>query len=444
MAETARALESVTEVPGVPPTPRVAVVGAGYWGKNLVRSPRDLGALAAVCDRDPAVLHAVAERHPGTRITASGPFFLLGTVSTWATRQAFFLLLTYGAVYLLVVNLVTTRRALDRLVRFLLAIGGLVAFVGLLESAAGALGTIPLLSAWISPGRARGAFGNPDHFATWLGMLLALGTGFLIARQRRRSSRPAAGGSEEPLISMRVARHRDSLSRGDDPAILDLLLFFGVVVIGLTLAFTLSRAGVASAFLALAGLALVLRGQRIGRRGNLLVGAVGLGVLAFAASLARAGRHADAQSQIEIALRYDPADPAVHLAMAEALGQRGEAEQALEYHQSAVAAAERRARELAGQAPPARPRRAGVVPIEERRAQVLERLAREQFGPPCRRASRSRTPIASRSGASTWPRSSTGRPSRSWSSSPRRASPIPSPPSPLARPMTPSAPGRPR
>src|SRR3990170_9087210 len=71
MAETARALESVTEVPGVPPTPRVAVVGVGYWGKNLVRSLRDLGALAAVCDRDPAVLHAVAERHPGTRITGS-------------------------------------------------------------------------------------------------------------------------------------------------------------------------------------------------------------------------------------------------------------------------------------------------------------------------------------------------------------------------------------
>jgi len=31
-------------------TPRVAVIGSGYWGKNLVRNFKELGALAAVCD----------------------------------------------------------------------------------------------------------------------------------------------------------------------------------------------------------------------------------------------------------------------------------------------------------------------------------------------------------------------------------------------------------
>ncbi|RJQ45374.1 MAG: gfo/Idh/MocA family oxidoreductase [Gaiellales bacterium] len=36
--------------------PRVAVVGTGYWGKNLVRNFSELGALAAVCDRDQAIL----------------------------------------------------------------------------------------------------------------------------------------------------------------------------------------------------------------------------------------------------------------------------------------------------------------------------------------------------------------------------------------------------
>ena len=30
--------------------PRVAVIGSGYWGKNLVRNFNQLGALAAVCD----------------------------------------------------------------------------------------------------------------------------------------------------------------------------------------------------------------------------------------------------------------------------------------------------------------------------------------------------------------------------------------------------------
>ena len=31
----------------------VAVVGAGYWGKNLVRNFDAIGVLAAICDRRP-------------------------------------------------------------------------------------------------------------------------------------------------------------------------------------------------------------------------------------------------------------------------------------------------------------------------------------------------------------------------------------------------------
>ena len=34
--------------------PRIAVVGCGYWGKNLVRNFSQLGALAAVCETTPA------------------------------------------------------------------------------------------------------------------------------------------------------------------------------------------------------------------------------------------------------------------------------------------------------------------------------------------------------------------------------------------------------
>ena len=33
----------------------VAVVGVGYWGKNLVRNFYDLGALAALCDAEESV-----------------------------------------------------------------------------------------------------------------------------------------------------------------------------------------------------------------------------------------------------------------------------------------------------------------------------------------------------------------------------------------------------
>lgn len=44
---------------------RVAVVGAGYWGKNLVRNFHQLGALAAVCDGSAAVREQVKKDYPG-------------------------------------------------------------------------------------------------------------------------------------------------------------------------------------------------------------------------------------------------------------------------------------------------------------------------------------------------------------------------------------------
>ena len=47
---------------------RVAVIGAGYWGQNLVRNFHDVGALAAVCDRDETRLQELAEKYPECRI----------------------------------------------------------------------------------------------------------------------------------------------------------------------------------------------------------------------------------------------------------------------------------------------------------------------------------------------------------------------------------------
>ena len=43
--------------------PSVAVVGCGYWGRNLVRNFGELGALAAVCDPDREAAEALAARH---------------------------------------------------------------------------------------------------------------------------------------------------------------------------------------------------------------------------------------------------------------------------------------------------------------------------------------------------------------------------------------------
>jgi UDP-2-acetamido-3-amino-2,3-dideoxy-glucuronate N-acetyltransferase len=46
----------------------IAVVGSGYWGKNLVRNFAELGALHTVCDTDPAVTGKVKEQYPDLNI----------------------------------------------------------------------------------------------------------------------------------------------------------------------------------------------------------------------------------------------------------------------------------------------------------------------------------------------------------------------------------------
>src|SRR5688572_17374926 len=46
---------------------QIAVVGMGYWGKNLVRNFHEIGALASVCDSHPAVEALVAQSYQGAR-----------------------------------------------------------------------------------------------------------------------------------------------------------------------------------------------------------------------------------------------------------------------------------------------------------------------------------------------------------------------------------------
>jgi predicted dehydrogenase len=50
--------------------PGVAVIGAGYWGKNLVRNMAQLERLVAVCDASEAVRARISVAHPSVRVTA--------------------------------------------------------------------------------------------------------------------------------------------------------------------------------------------------------------------------------------------------------------------------------------------------------------------------------------------------------------------------------------
>lgn len=57
-------------------SPRVAVIGAGRWGRNLIRNFHALGALAAVCDADEATLAEHRERLPGVAATGAAETLL--------------------------------------------------------------------------------------------------------------------------------------------------------------------------------------------------------------------------------------------------------------------------------------------------------------------------------------------------------------------------------
>ena len=47
--------------------PQIAVIGSGYWGKNLVRNFNQIGALQLICDRSEIILEKFREQYPGVK-----------------------------------------------------------------------------------------------------------------------------------------------------------------------------------------------------------------------------------------------------------------------------------------------------------------------------------------------------------------------------------------
>ncbi|MBE9573761.1 MAG: Gfo/Idh/MocA family oxidoreductase, partial [Proteobacteria bacterium] len=58
------------------PAKKIAVVGAGYWGKNLVRNFASLGSLSVLCDLDEKNLNESKKTYPGLKTTTSLPDIL--------------------------------------------------------------------------------------------------------------------------------------------------------------------------------------------------------------------------------------------------------------------------------------------------------------------------------------------------------------------------------
>ena len=48
-----------------------AVLGAGYWGKNLIRNFHEIGALKTICDSNEVVAEAYKNQYPQVHFTTS-------------------------------------------------------------------------------------------------------------------------------------------------------------------------------------------------------------------------------------------------------------------------------------------------------------------------------------------------------------------------------------
>ncbi|MFZ1059504.1 MAG: hypothetical protein WAP47_09970, partial [Candidatus Rokuibacteriota bacterium] len=188
---------------------------------------------------------ALPTADPTLPVALVTPFWRLGTIAPPHTARSLLLFLTYAATYVLVVNLIRTRQQLDRLVRTLLLLGGLLAFLGLLEYLAGEAWLLRWRQDPFTRGRLAGTFANPDHFAAWLAMLVCLGLGYLAARRRPRGEDASFAG----LVRSRAGR--EQVLRRYLPVV-------GIGVMALALVFTLSRGGVLSLLLALAVLLIFL------------------------------------------------------------------------------------------------------------------------------------------------------------------------------------------
>ncbi len=188
------------------------------------------------------------------------PLFSLGTVSPVQTARSLLLFLTYAGVYFLVVNLVRRRDQMERLVQVLLALGTLLAFLGLLDYLTAEAWLIRWREEGVA-GRLSGTFVNPDHFAAWLVMLVCLGLGYLAGRSPR---------SERDLSLRSLLASR----QGREQAVRRYLPFIGVCVMVLALVFTLSRGGVLSLLVALVAFLALLGAHARARWSLVVVGAL--------------------------------------------------------------------------------------------------------------------------------------------------------------------------
>ena len=167
--------------------------------------------------------------------TIHNPPYALRPLSIYphSTKTELLKFFTYSAVFFLIVNNVSTRSQVRRLVLAIIIAGSAVAFLGILQMASG---TDKIYWFWQSQYKTGNYFGpyvNPNHFAGYLGMIIPLGIGLLL-------SRPS------PVRSHQSTSWRYRLSTLDSWLETNPLLIFVIVIMASSLFLSLSRGGILS------------------------------------------------------------------------------------------------------------------------------------------------------------------------------------------------------
>ena len=208
-----------------------------WLGLSVVPLPSELlGAISpeAYSIRQETVALSYAAPTIGAEPLSLAPFLTLRSLWQW---------MAYLALFYAAFCVAGDAQRVERLT-FLLFLGGIgfgafgvVQWLLGVQSQAGTVFSIAAI-------RATGSFGNANHYATFMGMLLLCALGWLGAR---RASLPPAGG-----------RHRRQVEGQEAKAKL-VMGGLGIVVIGLGLIFSLSRSGITFTLAGCVALALLTR-----------------------------------------------------------------------------------------------------------------------------------------------------------------------------------------
>lgn len=168
------------------------------------------------------------------------------SLTPYLTLRGLWLWLACLALFYTGVHVADKREAVDRLALLLLVTGVGFGMYGMAQWLSGLSG---LPGEGFSSLRARASFGNPNHYAAFLEMLLLCSLGWLGSRWlSRRGARPRRGSRAGQWLEEAQAKL--------------FLASMGVVLIGLGLAFSVSRSAIAFSLVACAAFALLSRTRR--------------------------------------------------------------------------------------------------------------------------------------------------------------------------------------